>query len=225
MLDDKATQYAQAFYGGDIPTTQAAVIKQSIMQLVMNFQSDIKAKFKDLDPSILEKATMSGLFNLHQLGAKHPNIHKSEGGMYIQAFQHAVSKVNELKTQKAQVVEKREAEAEVAEKISERDKYAGTIYDYFSRVKEWAFDQGYEHPALEAWKTLVNSNEFELAGYTFYIIAWRIPHENLIKEGRYPVTLYDHPEVIEIMNEHPKLPNRNGETRMEINYQKVDPMT
>lgn len=219
MSNDQATEYAQAFYGGTIPTSQASSINQSIMKLVMTFQTDIKEKVKDIDPVHLHAATISGLYMLHELGARHPNIHKAEGSMYVQAFQHALSKLRELKVKEAQAAEQRAAEVEVAEKIAIRSKAAAAVYDYFSEVKAWAFKQGYEYPALEAWKTLIKSNRFEMAGYTYFLIVWKIPHENLIKEGSYPITLYDHPEVIEIMNNDPRLPDRNGPSRMEINSQ------
>lgn len=222
MSNDKLNSYSEAFYGGDIPETQLDRLNRSVLELVKMFQQDIRAKFSDIDQAMLEAGTIAGLYHLHELGAVHPNIYKSEGNMYVQAFQSALFKVRELRAREVQAVETRQAEAETAEKMSLRSKEAAIVYDYFSQVKEWAFTQGYEYPALEAWKALLENKDIGLEGYTYFLVSWKIPNENVLEDGRSPVLLYDHPEVIQLMNAHPRLPDRKGETKMEINHQKTN---
>ena len=72
-MKDKATLYAETFYGGEIPISQAIPIKQSIMQLVMVLQNDIRDQVRNITPQSLEKAVFAGLRALHEHGAKHPN--------------------------------------------------------------------------------------------------------------------------------------------------------
>ena len=222
---DNIAKYAQIFYGGSIPESQLDKIRKPLYDLVTLLGDDIQAEHPGIDPKMLPDSIGAGLFMMHELGAKHPNVYKSDSTIGIEAFQYAMLKVRETEARKIQAFQEREEEKEVAEKIVLRNKEAGIVYDYFSQVKEWAYTQGYEYPALEAWKALLENKDIELEGYTFFLIAWKIPQENIIKEGRNPVTLYDHPEVIERMNKHPRLPDRNGESMMKLNAQKIQLFT
>ena len=55
------------------------------MRLVMIFVSDLRAKYRDIDDKKIYQGIVTGLMRLRELGAKHPNIYRSENGMYIRA--------------------------------------------------------------------------------------------------------------------------------------------
>lgn len=210
---DKATLYAEAFYGGEIPISQAIPIKQSIVQLVMVLQNDIRDKVRNITPQSLDKAVLAGLHALHAHGAKHPNIHRTDNGIYLKGFQIALAKTQEIKAIVQAGTEKRKEEQATAHDMAARDQKAASFYDLYSRYKEHYVKEGVDAPKIAAYKALLQTKGLDLQGYTYYVVAMKIPME----EG-----IYYEDEIVKIFNDHPRMPNREfGGPRMEINGEKV----
>lgn len=210
---DKATLYAETFYGGEIPISQAIPVKQSIMQLVMVLQNDIRDKVRNITPQSLEKAVLAGLHALHEHGAKHPNIHRTDNGIYLKGFQIAIAKTREIKSMVRASAEKRKEEQAAARDMAKRDEKAGSLYDLYSRYKEHYVKTGVDKPKIAAYKALLQMKELDLEGYAYYVVAMKIPME----EGIY----YDD-EIVKVANEHPRMSDREfGGPRMEINGEKL----
>lgn len=204
MATDKFTEYAEAFYGGDLPASQLHNTREPVMQLVMIFRGDISGKYKDITESEMHRAILHGLSQLHEMGAKHPNIHRSENGMYIEAFKSAVHRVRSIRVQDAAFKENRQREREAAEamsKSSEHSKIAAALYDLFSKYKQYYAENEFENPAVEAYKYLVQNDlsDFDLGGYAYYVVMMKIPIENEI---------YWNDQIIDAVNAQPQLGDR-----------------
>ena len=212
-MKDKATLYAETFYGGEIPISQAIPIKQSIMQLVMVLQNDIRDQVRNITPQSLEKAVLAGLRALHEHGAKHPNIHRTDNGIYLKGFQIALAKTREIKSMVQANAEKRKQEQKTAQNMAEHDQKAASFYDLYSRYKEHYIKEGVDTPKIAAYRALLQTKGLDLEGYVYYVVASKIPEEEGI--------LYDD-AVVKIFNDHPRLHNREfGGPKMEINGEKV----
>ena len=209
----KATLYAETFYGGEIPISQAIPVKQSIMQLVMVLQNDIRDKVRNITPQSLDKAVLAGLHALHTHGAKHPNIHRTDNSIYLKGFQIALAKTKEIKAMAQASAEKRKEEQATARNMAERDGKAASLYDLYSRYKEHYVKEGVDKPKIAAYKALLQMKGVDLQGYAYYVVVMKIPME----EG-----IYYEDEIVNIFNDHPRMPNReSGGPRMEINGEKV----
>ena len=212
-MKDKATLYAETFYGGEIPISQAIPIKQSIMQLVMVLQNDIRDQVRNITPQSLEKAVLAGLRALHEHGAKHPNIHRTDNGIYLKGFQIALAKTREIKSMVQANAEKRKQEQKTAQNMAEYDQKAASFYDLYSRYKERYIKEGVDTPKIAAYRALLQTKGLDLEGYAYYVVTRKIPWEEGI--------LYDD-AVVKIFNDHPRLHNREfGGPKMEINGEKV----
>ena len=212
-MKDKATLYAETFYGGEIPISQAIPIKQSIMQLVMVLQNDIRDQVRNITPQSLEKAVLAGLRALHEHGAKHPNIHRTDNGIYLKGFQIALAKTREIKSMVQANAEKRKQEQKTAQNMAEHDQKAASFYDLYSRYKEHYIKEGVDTPKIAAYRALLQTKGLDLEGYVYYVVASKIP----LEEG----ILYDD-AVVKIFNDHPRLHNREfGGPKMEINGEKT----
>ena len=210
---DKATLYAETFYGGEIPISQAIPVKQSIMQLVMVLQNDIRDKVRHITPQSLEKAVLAGLHALHEHGAKHPNIHRTDNGIYLKGFQIALAKAQEIKSMVKVSAEKRKQEQKIAQNMAASDQKAATLYDLYSRYKEHYIKEGVDEPKIAAYRALMQTKGLDLEGYAYYVVTMKIPTEEGI--------LYDD-EVVKIFNDHPRIHNMEfGGPRMEVNGEKV----
>lgn len=204
MVKDKFTEYAEVFYGGDLPASQLNNMRQPLMQLVMIFHSDLRSQFNGIDEDKLHRAIVHGLGRLNEMGAKHPNIHKSENGMYIEAFKAATMKVRSIDIQNRALQENRQRERETAEamaRTSDRNKTAAVLYDMYSDLKQHCTVNEFENPAVEAYKRLLKEDlsAFDFNGYACYVLARKIPVEN---------DIYFNEEVIKAINASPRLPNR-----------------
>lgn len=199
---DKFTEYATAFYG-ELPASQMQTLREPLMRLVMILISDLRAKFNGIDDDKLYRAVVAGLSRLNELGAKHPNIHRAENGMYVEAFQHACIRVRSIDAQHKAIQENRQREQEAAKmeaNTSDGSKIAAKLYGMFSRYKEHFIAQGADEPAVEAYKHLLkNIDGFDLGGYAYYVIVMKIPTEQEI---------YYNDEVVSAVNAHPRLLNR-----------------
>ncbi len=213
---DKATLYAETFYGGDIPISQAIPIKQSIMQLVMVLQNDIRNKVRNITPQSLEKAVLAGLHAMHEHGARHPNIHRTDNGIYLKGFQIALAKTRELKSMAQANAEKRKQEQKIAQRMAPHDQKAAALYDLYSRYKEHYVKEGVDTPKIAAYRALLQAMQakgLDLEGYAYYVVTMKIPTEEGI--------LYDD-AVVKIFNDHPRIHNMEfGGPRMEVNGEKV----
>lgn len=200
---DEFTEYATAFYG-EVPASQLNNLREPLMRLVMIFISDLRAKFQGIDNSKIHRAVVSGLARLNELGAKHPNIHRAENGMYIEAFQHACIRVRSIDAQDKAIQENRKREQEEAramETASDHSKVASALYNLFSKYKQHYAENDAENPAVAAYKHLVKNDlsSFDLGGFAYYVVMIKIPQEHEI---------YWNDEVIQAVNDHPRLGNR-----------------
>lgn len=200
---DKYTEYATAFYG-DLPASQLHNFRNPLMSLVSILKSDLRVKFSNINEEKLHLAIVTGLSRLNELGAKHPNIHKSENGMYIEAFQHAcirVRSLNALKQAAADIREREKQEAEAMVKADDRNEVLAGLLNMYSELKEYCVKQEFENPEVEAYKLFLKSDlsEFDFGGYTCYVVAMKIPKQN---------NIYMNEEVVAAINAHPRLPNR-----------------
>lgn len=206
---DKFTEYATTFYG-ELPASQLNTTREPLMKLVMIFHSDLRKKFHGIDEDKLHRAILQGLHRLNELGAKHPNIHRAENGMYIDAFRVAVQKVASIDAQNRALQESRQREREAAEAMvqtSDQNKTAAVLYDMYGDFKEWCVKNDFENPAVEAYKRLLNVDlsAFDFNGYACYVLAHKIPTENGI---------YYNEEVVEAINAHPRLYNRKHPSKV-----------
>lgn len=206
---DKFTEYATAFYG-ELPASQLNNFREPLMRLVMIFNSDVRTKFHGIDEDKLHRAVVTGLVRLKELGAKHPNVHRSENGMYIDAFQHACIRVRSIDAQNQSIQENRKREQEAAEamaKASNRNKTAAVLFDMYSDLKEYCATNEFENPAVEAYKMLLKQDlsAFDFGGYAYYVVAFKIPMEN---------DIYYNEEVIAAINAHASLSNRRSSSEV-----------
>lgn len=199
--------YAEAFYGGDVPSSQLSKVVKPLRELIMLLTADIKEKRPDIDAATLHQALIAALKTFQLSEARHPNVYKSNSPIVVEAFQTAMIKIRYIEAREEALKEKREEQAQISNAIAERNVIASQIYDLFNEWKEWAFKQGYEYPALEAWKTIIKDPKIALEGYVYYLVAIKLPQEN---------DIYEHPELIKICCSDPRLPDR-GESRMKVN--------
>ena len=129
--------------------------------------------------------------------------------MAINAFQSGIVKVKEMRAL-AEARDEREAiEAELNNASEIRSPIREKLIRTFNAYRKQAEQENDDNAALTAWKCLVANdiNDYDLGGYAFFLINWRIPMEN---------DIMNHPEVIEIANLNPQLMNRS-ETKMFVN--------
>ena len=197
---DKFTEYATAFYG-EIPASQLNNVRDPLMRLVSLLKSDLRSKLHGIDEDKLHRAVVTGLARLNELGAKHPNIHRAENGMYIEAFQHACIRVRTIDAQNKSIQESRKREQEEADAIaraemSNESQAAAALLDLYSKYKQHYTEHGADNPAVEAYKYLVENNldNLDLGGFLYHVIRTKIPTDH---------DIYWHDEVVQAINDHP----------------------
>lgn len=213
---EKFNEYVGAFYG-ELPESQLHNYKDSLLRLVTIFKSDLRVKFHGIDEDKLHRSVVTGLARLKELGAKHPNIHRSENGMYVEAFQHACIRVRTIDAINQTAIENREREKREAEEMSkanDRSELVSVLFDMYSDLKQHCLVNEVENPEVEAYKLLLKADlsEFDFGGYACYVIAMKIPKQN---------NIYFNEEVVDAINAHPRLPNRTppGEVHPAANAQ------
>lgn len=174
------------------------------MRFVMIFVSDLRAKYRDIDDKKIYQGIVTGLMRLRELGAKHPNIHRSENGMYIDAFKHACIRLNSIEAQHTAIQESREREQleiEAMEKASARGNTAAPIFKLFSEYKAHYARNGSDAPAVDTYKYLLANDldKFDLDGYQYYVVMFKIPMQE---------DIYYKDEVVSAVNAHPRLGDR-----------------
>ena len=61
---DRATEFAQAIYGGSIPASQLQTASIDVMKSAMRIKSDLKVSFHDLTDDEAYHATLTVLTNM-----------------------------------------------------------------------------------------------------------------------------------------------------------------
>lgn len=203
-------KYIMAFYGGSVVPSQLPKLQKPLTDCIATIAKDIKEVLPKLSKSELDKAVLDALKAMHNLGAEHPNIHRSGSTIYIRACQLAIVSAREAVVRSEKVREEQEESEESAERIADRNKVAGEIYVLYNELKAECFENDTEFPAVDAYVILLRVKNLDLSGYGNWMLFWRIPQDNEI---------WDHPKVIEACSNHPQLPNR-GPTKMRINNEK-----
>lgn len=217
----KALEYAEAFYGGKIPSSQVIPTTEAVMSLVMCMRTDIANEVGKLSNKAMHKALLAGMKALHEHGAFHPNVHKAtENGnmnsVYMKGFHAAIDRVQERAAAVETYKEQREMERETSEQMAARDKTASHLYEVYSQYKEHFFEAEVDDPKIEAYKALLQLPNLDLEGYAYYIVGIKIPFEQ---------NIYYKDEVVAAWNEHPRTHKREfGKPRFEINGQSSHPL-
>lgn len=213
MLSQKSAGdlFMRAFYGDAVPMSQYQPLSEEIVRVSQTIKADFRAKFADVTYDEVVKGICATLQMLRQLGATSPKAYlanqdytnirdKSPQGMAITAFAAGCSEVREL------IAARRKAE-QTAESKKEASRVQvpihASVMDQFETYKRDAETNGIPFPALVAWKSLVMADFYRLSlgeGYAYFLVAWQIPQD---------FSFYDHEACIEVMNEHPRLHNRN----------------
>lgn len=203
---DKSTVWTEAFYGGSIPESQRGVASHDIVQLVMTIKGDLRRRFPDITDAESDEGTEAVLRQMRYLGASHPNVYKEQEALAIKAYQHGVARVRDMRFG-AGVQSDREEGVDLARRMSVREAVMGKFEKWRTQIVDGGDT---EDISLNAWKSLVEHDLdalLDLGGYAFFLINWQIPQ----KEG-----IYDHPELMRVCNEHPRLLDREP-TRLKIN--------
>ena len=206
---DMATQFTQAFYGGSVPDSQVLAASHDVVRVAMMMRTDIRNKVKDATDAVLDEACLVGLNMLHRLGAHSPDEYRAKqqgeaSRTGIRAFQYAVAKAQEMMVQVRQSAEDAEKSAWRAELLPIREE----VFGLFDRYHQQAIANESKEPKVEAWLQLVDRDvpHMDLGGYRYYLVNMGIPME---------YGIYDHPVVIAVCNENPRLMDRKV-TQMQV---------
>ena len=197
---DKATQFAQAFYGGNIPSSQLLSASQSVMSLVTALKNDLRNKAGQIGEGIMDTAILSALGYMASIGVSNPDDYLRQSKLAIKVFNYALEIIRETANRKDEV--------DTADLSPIRTR----ILSAYQQWLETAHQEGVVNPKLHAWKNLVdraNAN-FDMGGYAWYVIHWKIP----VDEGFFGTEPF-----VTLCNSDPSLPDQ-GKVRMEINGQK-----
>lgn len=198
---DKVTQFAQAFYGGNIPSSQTIAASQSVMNMITALKNDLRNKLGETDEKIMNSAILSACGYMNTLSVSDPSDYLRNSKLGIKVFNYALEAIRE-----AAPISKDDANP--SDLIPVRDRILSAYKQWVDRANA----EGIANPKLHAWKNLVDQvrSRVEVSGYTYYLLHWKIP----VDEGFFGTEPY-----IAMSNADPSLPDREP-IRMEINGQK-----
>lgn len=198
---DKVTQFAQAFYGGNIPSSQTIAASQSVMSMITALKNDLPNKLGEIEDEIMNKAVLSSCGYMSTLSVSDPSDYLRNSKLGIKVFNYALESVRENTPAPKD-------DANPSDLIPIRDRILSAYKQWVDRANA----EGIANPKLHAWKKLVDQvrSRVEVSGYTWYVLHHKIP----FNEGFAGTEPY-----IVMCNADPSLPDQEP-IRMEINGQK-----
>ena len=228
-MNDKMTEYYEAYYGAPIPLSQANRIEKTFTEMVKTIKADIENHIPSAETSAVKAGILEALLVLNASGdVTSPDLYLRSQNHANTAFRYAIAATNgkplkrertpkeaaaavayERESTKAAIEEERKADEARAK---ERSPISASIYRYYNSAKNNLVMNGENGSSakVKAYIALLDWWECQY-GSDMYIVHMQIP----TAEG-----IYDLPEVIEAQNAHPRLPNREGPSRMRLNGNK-----
>ena len=233
-MNDKMTEYYEAYYGAPIPLSQANRIEKTFTEMVKTIKADIENHIPSAETSAVKAGIIEALLVLNASGdVNSPDLYLRSQNHANTAFRYAIAAANgkplkrertpkeaaaalayEREATKAAIDAQRKEDEEMAKTLEERSPISASIHRYYNSAKSNLIMNGENDSSakVKAYIALLDWWENQ-GGVDYYIVAWKIPHEQGI---------YDTQEVIDAQNAHYALPNREGPTRMRVNGKKWD---
>lgn len=230
-MNDKMTEYYEAYYGAPIPLSQANRIEKTFTEMVKTIKADIENHIPSAETSAVKAGILEALLVLNASGdVTSPDLYLRSQNHANNAFRYAIAATNgkPLKRERtpkeaaAAVAHEREStkaaieaeRKESEERLKDLAPVSASIYRYYNSAKNNLIMNG------------ENGSSAKVKAYIALLGWWEKPvsSDRLVVAMLLPMKedIYDIPEVIEAQNAHPRLPNREGPSRMRVNGKKWD---
>lgn len=231
-MNNKMTEYYEAYYGAPIPLSQANRIEKRFTEMVKTIRADIENLCPHAETQAIKAGILEALLVLNASGdVRTPDLYLQSPNHANEAFKYAVAVVNgkalrrdrtpketaealqrEREATSAAIEAVKREKEEYAKTLEERSPTSAAIYRYYESAKNALVMNGENGSSakVKAYIALLDWYDYQ-GGVDFYLVTLKIPMAE---------DIYDLPEVIEAQNAHPRLPNREGPSRMRVNGNK-----